>query len=317
MQQDRRLQLPGVHVGVVGGDHAGRGAGGGPVVELGEQRHPQGAERGLLHDVAEHVVAAVPVDQDQRSDAVAVQRGGDVADDGDERRRGQAHGARPGGVLVGAGERDRGEQADRVGVRDAGGDGRRDDGVGRQRQVRTRAARGCRPAAPPRRRSAHGRRGRYRSGGAPRHGACHGRGTTTRGRTVDIPEQGRLETAESELATRRGRFRAVAFREHEGGAEHLALVHGDPRGADDVLVRVHSECLTGDVFGALRCECGAQLESALDAVLRPAVRRRRLPARARGTGDRPAGQGPHPRPAGRGARHGRLGDGARPPGRRP
>jgi 3,4-dihydroxy 2-butanone 4-phosphate synthase/GTP cyclohydrolase II len=83
---------------------------------------------------------------------------------------------------------------------------------------------------------------------------------------VDIPEQGRLETAESEMATRRGRFRAVAFREHEGGAEHLALVHGDPRGADDVLVRVHSECLTGDVFGALRCECGAQLESALDAV---------------------------------------------------
>ncbi len=94
---------------------------------------------------------------------------------------------------------------------------------------------------------------------------------------MDIPEQGRLETAESELATRRGRFRAVAFRErvaqadrasaqHDGAAEHLALVHGDPRGADDVLVRVHSECLTGDVFGSLRCECGAQLDSALDAV---------------------------------------------------
>lgn len=87
-----------------------------------------------------------------------------------------------------------------------------------------------------------------------------------------------LETAESELATRHGRFRAVAFREIErgapadrasaqlGGPEHLALVHGDVRGADDVLVRVHSECLTGDVFGALRCECGAQLDSALDLV---------------------------------------------------
>jgi 3,4-dihydroxy 2-butanone 4-phosphate synthase/GTP cyclohydrolase II len=88
---------------------------------------------------------------------------------------------------------------------------------------------------------------------------------------VEIPEQRSLETAESELATRRGRFRAVAFREPagqgDGGAEHLALVHGDPSGADDVLVRVHSECLTGDVFGALRCECGAQLDSALDAVL--------------------------------------------------
>jgi 3,4-dihydroxy 2-butanone 4-phosphate synthase/GTP cyclohydrolase II len=94
---------------------------------------------------------------------------------------------------------------------------------------------------------------------------------------VEIPEQRTLEVAESELATRRGHFRAVAFREraaqadhasaqHEGGPEHLALVHGDPRGADDVLVRVHSECLTGDVFGALRCECGAQLESAVDAI---------------------------------------------------
>ncbi len=83
---------------------------------------------------------------------------------------------------------------------------------------------------------------------------------------MQIPDDGPLEAVESELLTRRGRFRAVAFREHEGGPEHLALVHGDPRGSTDVLVRVHSECLTGDVFGALRCECGAQLDSALDAV---------------------------------------------------
>jgi 3,4-dihydroxy 2-butanone 4-phosphate synthase/GTP cyclohydrolase II len=74
------------------------------------------------------------------------------------------------------------------------------------------------------------------------------------------------EVAESELVTRRGTFRAVAFRDRLDGHEHLALVRGDPRGRSDVLVRVHSECLTGDVFGALRCECGAQLRSALDAI---------------------------------------------------
>jgi 3,4-dihydroxy 2-butanone 4-phosphate synthase/GTP cyclohydrolase II len=73
------------------------------------------------------------------------------------------------------------------------------------------------------------------------------------------------DVAESELVTRRGPFRAVAFRDRPDGPEHLALVLGDPR--DDVLVRVHSECLTGDVFGALRCECGAQLASALDAIV--------------------------------------------------
>jgi GTP cyclohydrolase II len=74
------------------------------------------------------------------------------------------------------------------------------------------------------------------------------------------------EVAESDLVTRRGPFRAVAFRDPHDGNEHLALVRGEPRGQEDVLVRVHSECLTGDVFGALRCECGAQLRSAVDAI---------------------------------------------------
>ncbi|NIH83695.1 GTP cyclohydrolase II [Amycolatopsis granulosa] len=71
------------------------------------------------------------------------------------------------------------------------------------------------------------------------------------------------DIAESALGTRRGEFRAVAFAD---GAEHLALVHG-PLPRDDVLVRVHSECLTGDVFGAVRCECGDQLHAALDAIV--------------------------------------------------
>ncbi|SFI69784.1 GTP cyclohydrolase II [Amycolatopsis sacchari] len=76
----------------------------------------------------------------------------------------------------------------------------------------------------------------------------------------------REDVAESELVTRRGRFSAVAFR--HGGHEHMALVHGRVRSREDVLVRVHSECLTGDIFGALRCECGEQLGAALDAIVR-------------------------------------------------
>lgn len=84
--------------------------------------------------------------------------------------------------------------------------------------------------------------------------------------TPDSHDGGLTEVAESELVTRGGRFRAVAFRDPVDGHEHLALVRGDPRGRSDVLVRVHSECLTGDVFGAVRCECGAQLRSAVDTI---------------------------------------------------
>src|SRR5204862_7414967 len=60
-----------------------------------------------------------------------------------------------------------------------------------------------------------------------------------------------------------GEFTAVAFREKLTGKHHVALVKGDVDGARDVLVRVHSECLTGDVFHSLRCDCGEQLEQAL------------------------------------------------------
>lgn len=73
---------------------------------------------------------------------------------------------------------------------------------------------------------------------------------------------------ESELATRRGTFRAVAFLDPDDGHEHVALVFGEVLDVDDVLVRVHSECLTGDAFGALRCECGDQLGAALDGIVR-------------------------------------------------
>jgi len=65
------------------------------------------------------------------------------------------------------------------------------------------------------------------------------------------------------LPTLHGEFTAVAFRETLTGKHHVALVKGDVDGAENVLVRVHSECLTGDVFHSLRCDCGEQLEHAL------------------------------------------------------
>jgi 3,4-dihydroxy 2-butanone 4-phosphate synthase / GTP cyclohydrolase II len=65
------------------------------------------------------------------------------------------------------------------------------------------------------------------------------------------------------LPTEYGEFTAVAFRETLTGKHHVALVRGEVEGAADVLVRVHSECLTGDVFHSLRCDCGEQLDLAL------------------------------------------------------
>jgi 3,4-dihydroxy 2-butanone 4-phosphate synthase / GTP cyclohydrolase II len=68
------------------------------------------------------------------------------------------------------------------------------------------------------------------------------------------------------LPTEYGEFTAVAFREKLTGKTHVALVKGDVEGAENVLVRVHSECLTGDVFHSLRCDCGEQLEQALQQI---------------------------------------------------
>jgi 3,4-dihydroxy 2-butanone 4-phosphate synthase/GTP cyclohydrolase II len=65
------------------------------------------------------------------------------------------------------------------------------------------------------------------------------------------------------MPTEYGEFEAVAFREVLTGKVHIALVRGKVEGAQDVLVRVHSECLTGDVFHSMRCDCGEQLELAL------------------------------------------------------
>ncbi len=71
---------------------------------------------------------------------------------------------------------------------------------------------------------------------------------------------------EARLPTRYGLFRVHGYRSNADGAEQVALVHGDLGDGQDVLVRVHSECLTGDVFGSLRCDCGPQLQAALQRV---------------------------------------------------
>jgi GTP cyclohydrolase II len=69
--------------------------------------------------------------------------------------------------------------------------------------------------------------------------------------------------AVADLPSRFGRFRIVAFWNNRDAKEHVAMVHGDLMGAEDVPTRLHSECLTGDVMGSLRCDCRDQLEAAL------------------------------------------------------
>jgi 3,4-dihydroxy 2-butanone 4-phosphate synthase/GTP cyclohydrolase II len=73
--------------------------------------------------------------------------------------------------------------------------------------------------------------------------------------------------ASPDLPTERGPFKIHAFHYDLENQTHVALVLGDPRPEDAVLVRVHSECLTGDVFGSTRCDCGAQLHRALDLIV--------------------------------------------------
>ena len=71
---------------------------------------------------------------------------------------------------------------------------------------------------------------------------------------------------EARIPTRHGEFRAVGYRSLVDDRQHVAFVMGELGDGEDVLVRVHSECLTGDVFGSLRCDCGAQLDTALAKV---------------------------------------------------
>ena len=70
----------------------------------------------------------------------------------------------------------------------------------------------------------------------------------------------------ADLPSRFGTFRIAAFWNNRDAKEHVAIVHGDVVGASDVPTRLHSECLTGDALGSLRCDCRDQLEAALERV---------------------------------------------------
>lgn len=73
--------------------------------------------------------------------------------------------------------------------------------------------------------------------------------------------------AEAKLPTKHGEFIAIAYRSVIDPDEHIALVRGNISGDEPVLVRVHSECLTGDVFGSLRCDCGEQVSMAMESIV--------------------------------------------------
>lgn len=71
---------------------------------------------------------------------------------------------------------------------------------------------------------------------------------------------------EVDMPTAHGHFRLVPFRQKSNGLEHIALIKGDVADGDPVLVRVHSSCATGDIFGSMRCDCGDQLHKAMEMI---------------------------------------------------
>jgi 3,4-dihydroxy 2-butanone 4-phosphate synthase / GTP cyclohydrolase II len=73
-------------------------------------------------------------------------------------------------------------------------------------------------------------------------------------------------SAEATIPTPYGNFRAIEYESLMDGRSHVAFAMGDAKGKDNVLVRVHSECFTGDIFGSLRCDCGSQLRMALQRI---------------------------------------------------
>ena len=80
--------------------------------------------------------------------------------------------------------------------------------------------------------------------------------------TESIVEKGE----EVDMPTQYGHFRLIPFRQKSNGLEHMALIKGDIKHGDPVLVRVHSSCATGDIFGSMRCECGEQLHKAMQMI---------------------------------------------------
>ena len=119
----------------------------------------------------------------------------------------------------------------------------------------------------------------------------------------------------TKLPTAFGEFTAVGYRSLLDDKHHVAMVKGNVAGAEDVLVRVHSECLTGDVFHSLRCDCGEQLEAAMAMIEQRGRGRPALPLPG-GARDRPAQQAARLQAPGGRARHRRRQPQAR-PARRP
>lgn len=72
--------------------------------------------------------------------------------------------------------------------------------------------------------------------------------------------------ATARLPTKFGQFRIVSFKNNRDGKDHVAVIGGDIEGQERVLTRIHSECVTGDVFGSLKCDCGEQLELAMQEI---------------------------------------------------
>ncbi|MCD8178822.1 MAG: bifunctional 3,4-dihydroxy-2-butanone-4-phosphate synthase/GTP cyclohydrolase II [Tannerellaceae bacterium] len=81
-------------------------------------------------------------------------------------------------------------------------------------------------------------------------------------KTESIVEKG----VEVDMPTQYGHFRLIPFLQKSNGQEHIALFKGDITGTEPVLVRMHSSCATGDIFGSLRCECGEQLKKAMEII---------------------------------------------------
>lgn len=82
---------------------------------------------------------------------------------------------------------------------------------------------------------------------------------------IAVPESSRVNfEVETNVPTQHGVFRVRAYRDRSTGADHVAWISGEPK--NGTLVRVHSECLTGEAFGSLKCECGPQLQAALDTI---------------------------------------------------
>ncbi|MEA2241223.1 MAG: 3,4-dihydroxy 2-butanone 4-phosphate synthase / cyclohydrolase [Solirubrobacteraceae bacterium] len=101
-----------------------------------------------------------------------------------------------------------------------------------------------------------------------RYCAVHGLKMVTVADLISYRRHQRLveRVVETDMPTKFGSFDAIGYRSVTDSKHHVALVKGDVRGGEDVLVRMHSECLTGDVFGSLRCDCGLQLEDALGRI---------------------------------------------------